>query len=133
MKLVSMYGIRGDEVMKFCWVTINVNNMEESIKFYKDLIGLEILDRFTPYEGVEIVMLGEENGTMVELISNQTTKLKTKGISIGFKVDSLEESIETMKNNGVKILTEPVSPSPDLEFYFVEDPNGLEIQLIKMK
>lgn len=119
--------------MKFCWVTINVNNMEESIKFYKDLIGLEILDRFTPYEGVEIVMLGEENGTMVELISNQTTKLKTKGISIGFKVDSLEESIETMKNNGVKILTEPVSPSPDLEFYFVEDPNGLEIQLIKMK
>lgn len=133
MKLVFMYGIRGDEVMKFCWVTINVNNMEESIKFYKDLIGLEILDRFTPYEGVEIVMLGEENGTMVELISNQTTKLKTKGISIGFKVDSLEESIETMKNNGVKILTEPVSPSPDLEFYFVEDPNGLEIQLIKMK
>ncbi len=133
MKLVFMYGIRGDEVMKFCWVTINVNNMEESIKFYKDLIGLEILDRFTPYEGVEIVMLGEENGTMVELISNQTTKLKTKGISIGFKVDSLEDSIETMKNNGVKILTEPVSPSPDLEFYFVEDPNGLEIQLIKMK
>ncbi len=133
MKLVFMYSIRGDEVMKFCWVTINVNNMEESIKFYKDLIGLEILDRFTPYEGVEIVMLGEENGTMVELISNQTTKLKTKGISIGFKVDSLEGSIETMKNNGVKILTEPVSPSPDLEFYFVEDPNGLEIQLIKMK
>lgn len=133
MKLVFMYGIRGDEVMKFCWVTINVNNVEESIKFYKDLIGLEILDRFTPYEGVEIVMLGEENGTMVELISNQTTKLKTKGISIGFKVDSLEKSIETMKNNGVKILTEPVSPSPNLEFYFVEDPNGLEIQLIKMK
>lgn len=133
MKLVFMYCIRGDEVMKFCWVTINVNNMEESIKFYKDLIGLEILDRFTPYEGVEIVMLGEENGTMVELISNQTTKLKTKGISIGFKVDSLEKSIETMKNNGVNILTEPVSPSPDLEFYFVEDPNGLEIQLIKMK
>ena len=133
MKLVFIYSIRGDEVMKFCWVTINVSNMEESIKFYKDLIGLEILDRFTPYEGVEIVMLGEENGTMVELISNQTTKLKSKGISIGFKVDSLEESIENMKNNGVKILTEPVSPSPNLEFYFVEDPNGLEIQLIKMK
>lgn len=30
--------------MKFCWVTLHVKNMEESIRFYRDIAGLK-LDR----------------------------------------------------------------------------------------
>ena len=32
--------------MKFCWVTITVKNMEESLRFYQEIVGLTIDRRF---------------------------------------------------------------------------------------
>lgn len=32
--------------MKFCWVTITVKNMEESLRFYYEIVGLNIDKRF---------------------------------------------------------------------------------------
>ena len=46
--------------MKFCWSTLHVRNMEESLKFYKEIVGLEIDSRFAAGPGVEIVFLGME-------------------------------------------------------------------------
>ncbi len=32
--------------MKFCWATINVKNMEESLNFYQEIVGLTVDRRF---------------------------------------------------------------------------------------
>lgn len=32
--------------MKFCWSTITVENLEESLKFYNDILGLNMNRRF---------------------------------------------------------------------------------------
>ncbi|MDD5601014.1 MAG: VOC family protein, partial [Actinomycetota bacterium] len=32
--------------MKFCWTTIMVNDLEESLKFYQEIIGLPVNRRF---------------------------------------------------------------------------------------
>ncbi|HHZ01685.1 MAG TPA: VOC family protein, partial [Tissierellia bacterium] len=32
--------------MKFLWTTLLVNNMEESIKFYEEIVGLKLVERF---------------------------------------------------------------------------------------
>ena len=32
--------------MKFCWVTINVKDLSESIRFYEDIIGLPLMSQF---------------------------------------------------------------------------------------
>lgn len=29
--------------MRFCWSTLRVNNLEESIRFYTDIIGLDVV------------------------------------------------------------------------------------------
>ena len=44
--------------MKFCWVTVHVRDMEESLKFYQDIVGLKINRRMKPAAGTEIVFLG---------------------------------------------------------------------------
>ena len=41
--------------MNFCWITFYVRNMEESLKFYHDIIGLEIAEHFHAGEDREIL------------------------------------------------------------------------------
>jgi lactoylglutathione lyase len=44
--------------MKFCWTTITVNNLEESLKFYQEIAGLSLERRFGAGPGSEIAFLG---------------------------------------------------------------------------
>lgn len=119
--------------MKFCWVTLNVDNFEESLKFYCELLGLEQCSRFTAGGDVEIAMLGEKNKPKIELISSSKNKVANRGtgISIGFEVDSLEKAMEYVQSHHVAITKGPFSPTPKIRFFYVNDPNGIEIQLVE--
>jgi lactoylglutathione lyase len=78
-------------MMKFCWTTVNVTDMENSLGFYRDIVGLELDRRFKPVPHMEIAFLG--NGeTQVELIHNAEggNTYTGKGISLGFEVESLD-------------------------------------------
>ncbi len=121
--------------MKFCWITLSVRNMEESLKFYHELLGLEILERFDVSEGMEIAMLGESDKPKIELLCNKGNNIVNQGIgiSIGFEVDSLDRAINYVKEKNISIKRGPISPSPKTSFFFINDPNGIEIQLVENK
>ncbi|MEY8001720.1 VOC family protein [Clostridium sp. Mt-5] len=121
--------------MNFCWITLNVEDMEKSLEFYHELLGVEILKRFSPGKEVEIVMLGEENKPKIELICNKKNKVKnqSEGISIGFEVEWLDEAMSYVKSKNIPIKKGPISPSPKVRFFFIEDPNGIQIQLVENK
>jgi len=34
--------------MQFCWVTIHVHDMEKSLAFYRDIVGLALKRQFSP-------------------------------------------------------------------------------------
>ena len=40
--------------MKYLWTTINVKDLDESIAFYSDLLGLKVQSRFPAGPGMEI-------------------------------------------------------------------------------
>ena len=44
--------------MKFCRCTITVNDLEESLKFYQEIVGLSLNRRFATGSGMEIAFLG---------------------------------------------------------------------------
>mgnify|MGYP000011448828 CR=1 FL=1 len=118
--------------MKFCWCTIHVNNMEESLKFYKDIVGLKENIRFKAGPNMEIVFLGEGE-TKLELIYDEERNNVSIGedISLGFKVDSLDNMMEFVRNNGIEIHSGPFQPNPHTRFFFVLDPNGLKVQFVE--
>jgi lactoylglutathione lyase len=119
--------------MKFCWSTVMVNNLEESIKFYTEIIGLSVNRRYMAGPGVEIAFLGAGE-TQLELIQSEAIKEVNIGqdISLGFEVASVNEKIESLKNIGVTIHSGPFSPNPNIRFFHVLDPNGLKIQLVEI-
>ena len=121
-----------DVTMKFCWCTIQVKNLEESLKFYQEIAGLPLNKRFAAGEGVEIAFLGD-GPTQVELICNANAEPRGSGagISLGFEVKSLDEMMNFVHENGLKIHSGPFQPNPHSKFFFVLDPNGVEIQFVE--
>ena len=118
--------------MKFCWSTINVKNLEESLKFYEEIVGLKVNRRFPAGPGMEIAFLGEGE-TQVELICDEKVKEINIGqdISLGFEVDSIERHMAFVKGKGIDIHSGPFSPNLRTKFFYVLDPNGLKIQFVE--
>ena len=118
--------------MKFCWSTINVKDMDQSLVFYQEIVKLPLKRRFTAGPGVEIAFLGDGD-TQIELIANahiQSVEMG-KDISLGFIVDSVDEMMDFVKGKGIGILSGPHKPNPQTIFFFVLDPNGLRIQFVE--
>lgn len=124
----------GGKQMKLAHITINVKNMNESLKFYEEIVGLPVVNRFTAGPNMEIVFLGLGE-TLVELIHDTANNNISIGndISIGFAVDCLDETIEFVKEKGININSGPFQPNPNTRFFFVLDPNGLKVQFIEQK
>ncbi len=120
--------------MKFCWVTINVRDMSESIFFYEEIVGLPIMNQISAGPDTEITFLGDGE-TQVELICHLGRQEITFGrdISIGFEVPSLDTLMALLKEKGVEIKAGPMQPNPFMKFIFVEDPNGVRIQFVEHK
>ncbi len=118
--------------MKFCWSTIMVKNMEESLDFYQGIVGLETNRRFSPREGMDIAFLG--NGeTQIELIRNGFENELTmgKGISLGFETESIDELTKMLEEKGIEVIGGPFQPNQHIKYIFVLDPNGLRIQFVE--
>jgi lactoylglutathione lyase len=118
--------------MKFCWSTLVVKDLEESLKFYQEIVGLEISRRFKAGPGMEIAFLGDGD-TKVELICDGSgaDPVVGKDISWGFEVVSLDETLAMVKDKGLEIQGGPFQPNPHTKFFYVLDPNGFKIQFVQ--
>ncbi len=118
--------------MSFCWVTIHVKDMNKSLEFYKELVGLKVKQKFEAGPDMEIAFLGEGE-TQVELIYDKTDNNANFGenISLGFKVESVDEKMKFIKEKGLEVHSGPFKPNPQTTFFFVLDPNGLKIQFVE--
>ena len=118
--------------MKFLWTTIYVKDMEESFDFYREIVGLSLINRMGAGPGMEILFLGDGE-TKVELIYKKDCGEIDLGkdISLGFSVDSLDEKIAFIKEKGFEIHSGPFQPNPKTRFFFILDPNGLKIQFVE--
>lgn len=118
--------------MSFCWVTIDVKDMNESLAFYEEIVGLKVNQRFQVGPDMEIAFLGEGE-TQVELIYNKNNSDISFGenITIGFNVDSVDEKMEFIKGKDLEVHSGPFKPNPSTSFFFVLDPNGLKIQFVE--
>lgn len=121
--------------MKFLWTTVHVNNLEESIAFYSQVIGLKVVNRLKAGNGVKIAFMGNgiDGETLVELLEDENQDNVTFGaVSIGFAVASVEEMMKSLVEKNIKICGGPFE-TPDATFFFIKDPSGFSVQLFQYK
>jgi len=118
--------------MRYCWTTLYVKNMEESLKFYQEIVGLSLnrVSKISPE--FELAFLGSGE-TQVELIYDRSKELdyQNSTISLGFQTESLEVLIDDLNQKGIPVLAGPIQPNPSLRFFYILDPNGIKIQFIE--
>jgi lactoylglutathione lyase len=114
-------------------VTISVKNLEESVGFYRDIVGLPVVRRYAAGPGTEIAFLGDGE-TQVELIDSGKPDVAVgQDISIGFATDSVEALAERLRAKGVADIGDVISPNPHVAFFFISDPNGVRVQFVESR
>ncbi|MDG5814136.1 VOC family protein [Chitinispirillales bacterium ANBcel5] len=118
--------------MKYCWTTVYVRDLDQSIKFYKEIIGLKLNRRANVTDTRELAFLGEGE-TQIELICDKSVGEPQigSGISLGFVTESLEEMITFLGEKGIDVHSGPKQPNPTIRFFYVLDPNGVKIQFVE--
>lgn len=122
--------------MKFLWTAVYVKNLDESIAFYTEKAGLQVLRRFSAGPGVEIAFMGNgsNNETMLELLADNNNSIvsHSESISIDFAVDSLDVMMDTVKSKNIPIHKGPFE-TPSSKYFCIKDPNGLNVQFFQQK
>jgi lactoylglutathione lyase len=126
--------------MKFLHTMIRVNNLDESLKFYCDHLGMKLL-RKQDYPGGEFTLAfigygDEKNNTVIELTHNWGTSSYDQGSAFGhlaLGVDDIYKVCSDLKAKGVKVVREagPMKHGSAV-IAFIEDPNGYKVELIDL-
>ena len=123
---------------RFLHTSIFVNDMNESIEFYRDKLGLELLGGPHHYPGnADMALVGRDWGAYIELVydleEHSPYELGNRYEHLAVEADGdLEEYVASLKTKGVKILKDVYrSPSGTRAIAFVEDPNGIPVELLE--
>ncbi|MGB7967971.1 MAG: VOC family protein [Methanobacterium sp.] len=116
--------------MKVKYTTMIVEDMVESVRFYKEVMGFEIDSQYNLGPAGSITLMKGEGDAMLELIQNPVDDIGL--FSVGMDVENLESTIKELKAKGAKVTMEPTQISVG-SLAFIEDPNGIRIALIQHK
>ena len=123
------------KVTKLLHTRMRVSNMDETIKFYTDVLGLEVVERKTSPRGSHLAFLAVPNSEeLIELCSfpgSGDVRVQEDLVHLAFQVDNLDETIRALEAKQVKITDGPTRTSSGNRFIFIDAPDGYEIELIE--
>jgi lactoylglutathione lyase len=127
--------------MRILHAMLRVGNLENSIEFYSQVLGMRVLRRKDYPEGrFTLAFVGYQNesdATAIELTHNWDTKEYDLGAGFGhiaIEVDDAYIACELVKKRGGRVTREAGPMKHGLTVIaFVEDPDGYKIEFIQKK
>lgn len=127
--------------MRLLHTMLRVGNLEKSISFYTEILGMRLLRQKDYPEGkftLAFVGYGDEKDhTAIELTYNWDTTNYDMGNGFGHlavEVADVYQAAQAIRNAGGKIIREagPMNAGNTI-IAFVEDPDGYQIELLEPK
>lgn len=119
--------------MRIAHTMIRVKNLEESIRFYTDFLGLTELRRRNIGEEATLVFLADETMThQIELTYNHGQTDYTIGDQFGhlaFTTPDLEPLVIDLKSRDCWYRRS--RPESNSKYLFIKDPNGYDIEILE--
>lgn len=124
------------KVRKLLHTRYRLNDLEKSVKFYKDVLGLDEVRRHKSPRGSELVFLkAPESDETIELChfpNSGAVEVQPDLTHLAFSVDSLEEFGKHLASLGLKYSDGPtLRPDGTGGFAFIDAPEGYEVELIQ--
>ena len=127
--------------MRLLHTMLRVNDLDESLRFYCDVLGMTLLRR-KDYPGgrftLAFVGYGAEDETaVIEMTHNWDTCQYELGNAFGhiaLGVEGISDVVEKLRAQGAKVTREPgPMKHGGSVIAFIEDPNGYKIELIELR
>ena len=123
------------KVRKLLHTRYRLNDLEKSVKFYKEILGLEEIRRHKSPRGSELVFLkAPESDELIELCNfpnSGPVQVQPDLTHLAFAVDSLEEFGRHLAKFGLQYSDGPTLKPDGSGFAFIDAPEGYEIELMQ--
>ena len=122
-------------VKKLLHTRMRVNDMDQTIAFYQEVLGLEVVERKVSPRGSHLAFLAVPNSEeLIELCSfpaSGPVKVQEALVHLAFEVDNLDRAIGVLKEKNIPITDGPTQTSTGSRFIFIDAPDGYEVELIE--
>lgn len=137
-------------IIKIHHCEITVRDLDESIKFYQEALGLKLVGKaeqtVTREGGLKNVKMKlaflDVNGNTLELIEYIKPKGKESNLNpwdtgaqhVAFEVKNIHEMYDDLKKKGVNFLSPPIDHKDgeiDVTWTYLKDPNGALVELLE--
>ena len=127
--------LRRMKVRKLLHTRYRLNDLETSVKFYTEILGLKELRRHKSPRGSELVFLQTPGSDeLIELChfpSSGPVQVQADLTHLAFEVESLEEFGQHLAAHGLKYSDDPQMKENGGGFAFIDAPEGYEVELIQ--
>ena len=122
-------------VKKLLHTRMRVSDLDQTIRFYRDVLGLEVLERKTSPRGSQLAFLKVPNSEeLIELTSfppSGPVTVQEDLVHLAFQVESLDDTIDQLSAKQIRITDGPTTTSSGSRFIFIDAPDGYEVELIE--
>ncbi|MEI7809581.1 MAG: VOC family protein [Verrucomicrobiota bacterium] len=124
-----------NKVTKLLHTRYRVNDLERTVAFYRDVLGLKEIKRHKSPRGSELVFLqtlgSEELLEITYFPGSGPVQVQPDLTHLAFEVESLEAFGQHLAAHGLKYSDGPTTSSSGTTFAFIDAPEGYEIELIQ--
>ena len=115
---------------------MRVNDIERTVRFYQDALGLEVARRFTSPRGAQLVFLRTPNSEHdIELCQlpagAEPVRVQPDLVHLAFEVENLEAFAAELAQKGYALSDGPTKTSSGSVIAFIDAPEGYEIELMQ--
>jgi lactoylglutathione lyase len=123
------------KVKKLLHTRMRVNDLERTVKFYREALGLEIARRHRSPRGAQLVFLrtpnSEEEIELCQLSGAPAVEVQPDLMHLAFEVDDLAAFAAELGRKGVALSDGPTQTESGSVIAFLDAPEGYEVELIQ--
>jgi lactoylglutathione lyase len=123
-------------VTKLLHTRYRVNDIERSVRFYQDALGLTVSRRHISPRGAQLVFLATPNSSEeIELCQMPagapSVQVQADLTHLAFAVANLAEFTAELESKGYRLSDGPTTTSSGSLIAFIDAPEGYEVELIQ--
>lgn len=124
-------------VRKLLHTRMRVDDLERTLAFYRDALGLDIVERHESPRGSKLAFLkAAGSDELIEICSYPASgpvEVQPDLVHLAFEVDDLDAAIRDLAQKGIPITDGPTASSSGSRFAFIDAPEKYEVELIERK
>lgn len=122
-------------VKKLLHTRMRVNDLERTVKFYEEALGLTVARRHTSPRGAQLVFLqtpgSDEEIELCQLPNSPGVQVQPDLMHLAFEVDDLEKFAAELTKKGYALSDGPTPTGSGSVIAFIDAPEGYEVELIQ--